>query len=71
MRQFVTFVARKKLFILGHIPPGVTDCLKTWSQNYYKIVNRYESVITAQFFGHTHGDEFEVFYDVDNISAFV
>nr|XP_023022925.1 sphingomyelin phosphodiesterase-like [Leptinotarsa decemlineata] len=30
---------------------------------YYAIISRYESTITAQFFGHTHYDEFEVFYD--------
>lgn len=47
----------------GHIPPGHSDCIKVWSRNYYKIISRYESTITAQFFGHTHYDEFEVFYD--------
>lgn len=34
-----------------------------WSRNYYKIIARYEHTITGQFFGHTHFDEFEVFYD--------
>jgi hypothetical protein len=23
--------------ILGHIPPGHADCLKTWSKNFYKV----------------------------------
>lgn len=27
---------------------------------------RYEATITAQFFGHTHFDEFEIFYDTEN-----
>lgn len=27
------------------------------------ILFRYESTITGQFFGHTHKDEFEMFYD--------
>ncbi|CAL4147603.1 unnamed protein product, partial [Meganyctiphanes norvegica] len=49
--------------ILGHIPPGKWDCLQVWSANYYTIVNRYESTITGQFFGHTHYDEFELFFD--------
>lgn len=53
----------EKVHVLGHIPPGHHDCLKTWSHNYYTIINRYESTITAQFFGHTHFDEFELFYD--------
>lgn len=39
------------------------DCLTPWSWNYYKIINRYESTVTAQFFAHTHLDEFEIFYD--------
>ncbi|TNN79008.1 Sphingomyelin phosphodiesterase [Liparis tanakae] len=47
--------------IIGHIPPGL--CLGSWSWNYYHIVNRYESTVAGQFFGHTHFDEFEMFYD--------
>lgn len=58
-----------KIFIfIRHIPPGHADCLKIWSRNYYKIVQRYESTITAQFYGHTHFDEFEVFYDTNDLS---
>lgn len=48
---------------VGHIPPGASDCMKVWSRNYYQIIERYESTIKAQFFGHTHADEFAVFYD--------
>jgi len=29
--------------------------------------NRYESTIAAQFFGHTHFDEFELFYDTQDL----
>lgn len=57
----------EKVHIIGHIPPGHSDCLKVWSRNYYAIVNRYEATITAQFFGHTHYDEFEVFYDPNDL----
>lgn len=55
--------SNEKVHIIGHIPPGHSDCLKVWSRNYYRIISRYESTITSQFFGHTHFDEFEVFYD--------
>ncbi|KAG8453104.1 hypothetical protein GDO86_004787, partial [Hymenochirus boettgeri] len=55
-----------KVHIIGHIPPGL--CLKSWSWNYYRIVNRYESTITGQFFGHTHVDEFEIFYDEETLT---
>ncbi|XP_049599573.1 sphingomyelin phosphodiesterase [Syngnathus scovelli] len=51
----------EKVHIIGHIPPGL--CLGSWSWNYYHIINRYESTITGQFFGHTHFDEFQMFYD--------
>ncbi|XP_077155095.1 sphingomyelin phosphodiesterase isoform X1 [Ranitomeya variabilis] len=56
----------EKVHIIGHIPPGI--CLKSWSWNYYRIVNRYEASIAAQFFGHTHLDEFEIFYDEETLS---
>ncbi|KAK2828672.1 hypothetical protein Q5P01_019706 [Channa striata] len=51
----------EKVHIIGHIPPGL--CLGSWNWNYYQIVNRYESTIAGQFFGHTHRDEFQMFYD--------
>lgn len=52
-----------RVMIIGHIPPGYNDCLQVWSRNYYRIINRFENVIVGQFFGHTHQDEFEIFYD--------
>ncbi len=30
--------------------------------------SRYESTITGQFFGHTHVDEFEMFYDEETLT---
>jgi sphingomyelin phosphodiesterase len=58
----------EKVHILGHIHPS--SCMDSWSENYYRIVNRYESTITGQFFGHSHSDEFELFYDLkDNKRA--
>ncbi|KAF8793227.1 sphingomyelin phosphodiesterase-like [Argiope bruennichi] len=53
----------EKVHIIGHIPPGEPDCLGVWSSNYNRIINRYESTVTGQFFGHTHSDEFELFFD--------
>ncbi|XP_058792161.1 sphingomyelin phosphodiesterase-like [Phymastichus coffea] len=58
----------EKVHIIGHMPPGQPDCIKVWSKNYYDIINRYEATIMAQFFGHTHFDEFEIFYDSKNLS---
>ncbi|XP_005037125.1 PREDICTED: sphingomyelin phosphodiesterase, partial [Ficedula albicollis] len=56
----------EKVHIIGHIPPA--HCLRSWSWNYYRIVNRFEGTIAAQFFGHTHLDEFELFYDEETLS---
>jgi sphingomyelin phosphodiesterase len=30
----------EKVHVIGHIPPGHSDCLKVWSRNYYNIINR-------------------------------
>ncbi|XP_030055726.1 sphingomyelin phosphodiesterase [Microcaecilia unicolor] len=57
---------KEKVHIIGHIPPA--NCLRSWSWNYYHIVNRYESTISAQFFAHTHLDEFEMFYDEETLT---
>ncbi|XP_026226069.1 sphingomyelin phosphodiesterase [Anabas testudineus] len=56
----------EKVHIIGHIPPGL--CLGSWSWNYYHIVNRYESTIAGQFFGHTHLDEFQMFFDEETMT---
>ncbi|KAM6139813.1 LOW QUALITY PROTEIN: sphingomyelin phosphodiesterase [Pterocles gutturalis] len=58
--------AGEKVHIIGHIPPA--HCLRSWSWNYYRIVNRFEGTIAAQFFGHTHLDEFEMFYDEETLT---
>ncbi|KAL3206823.1 hypothetical protein MRX96_010605 [Rhipicephalus microplus] len=53
----------EKVHIIAHIPPGGSDCLHVWSENYHRILERYESTVRGQFFGHTHNDELEVAYD--------
>lgn len=59
----------EKVYIVGHIPPGIIDCIDIWSQQFYQIVNRYEDTIISMFFGHTHRDQFEVFYTNDTDSS--
>ncbi|OQR77843.1 sphingomyelin phosphodiesterase-like [Tropilaelaps mercedesae] len=55
-----------KVHLIGHIPPGQPDCFSVWSRNFNDIVNRYESTIAGHFYGHTHYDEFAVFFDKEN-----
>ncbi|KAK0094986.1 hypothetical protein PV326_009487 [Microctonus aethiopoides] len=56
----------ESVHILGHIPSGDSTCQHTWSREYRRIINRYSHIITAQFNGHTHNDEFNVFYDLND-----
>jgi len=32
--------AGEKVHILGHIPSGTSDCLRTWSREFHKIIDR-------------------------------
>lgn len=55
--------AKERVYIIGHSPPGDDTCFQDYSNYYYQIVNRYAPhVIAGQFFGHTHRDEFQIFY---------
>ncbi|XP_018009494.1 sphingomyelin phosphodiesterase [Hyalella azteca] len=55
------------VYLISHIPSG-NDCHYTWSREYSKIVSRYEGVIAGIFYGHTHNDQFQMFFDYDNPS---
>ncbi|EYC04462.1 hypothetical protein Y032_0087g2022 [Ancylostoma ceylanicum] len=60
-----------KVHIISHIPPGDNYCLKGWSFNFFEIVKRFENTIAQQFYGHTHNDHFQVYYDPkDNMRPF-
>ncbi|CAH0407380.1 unnamed protein product [Chilo suppressalis] len=56
----------EKVHIIAHIPPGVHDLTYTWTREYNKIVNRFSATIAAEFNGHTHSDEFKIFYSPNN-----
>nr|XP_002130732.2 sphingomyelin phosphodiesterase-like [Ciona intestinalis] len=56
----------EKVQVIGHVPPGKQpDCIESWSFNYIRILERFQHIITAQFFGHTHNDEIELIYNED------
>ena len=52
-----------QVHIMSHIPPGNNDCLSVWSREFAKIIARFEATVAAQFYSHTHNEEFKVFYD--------
>jgi len=64
-------LAGKKVHILSHVPPGNGDCLASWGREFSKIISRFEGTVRAQFYGHTHNDEFAVFYDTEDPSRAV
>ncbi|KAI8600211.1 Metallo-dependent phosphatase-like protein [Dissophora ornata] len=62
--------AGERVWIMGHVPPSLADCLQNWSALYYQAVQRYSPhVIAEQFFGHTHIDEFALYYGPGNKTA--
>lgn len=58
----VAEAAGEKVHILAHIPSGEGSCFKVWAREYSRVVDRFWNTISAQFNGHTHKDEFYVFY---------
>ncbi|RUP40662.1 Metallo-dependent phosphatase-like protein [Jimgerdemannia flammicorona] len=65
MRIFIsqTHTLQKKNALSPDVPPGISDCFRNFAHFYYQIIQRYSPhVIVAQFYGHTHRDEFEIFY---------
>ncbi|XP_023725625.1 sphingomyelin phosphodiesterase [Cryptotermes secundus] len=53
----------EKVHILGHITSD--QCFRTWAREFRRIVSRFENTITAIFKGHTHSDQFNVYYSFD------
>ncbi|CAH0560165.1 unnamed protein product [Brassicogethes aeneus] len=61
----------ESVHILSHIPSGNGNCLHVWSREFNKIVQRFANTITGQFNGHTHTDEFQVYFNQSNPSEAV
>ena len=47
---------------LRHTAGRMRRCNGAWSLNYHKIMVRYESSLIGMFTGHSHDDEYEIFY---------
>lgn len=54
--------AGQRVYIFGHMPLGRPDALWDYSEYFDQIVQRYKATIAAQFFGHTHHDQYEIAY---------
>ncbi|XP_008192876.2 sphingomyelin phosphodiesterase [Tribolium castaneum] len=56
----------ESVHILTHVPTGCSYSLKVWNREYRKILERFANTITGHFNGHTHRDEFLVYYNSSN-----
>lgn len=58
----------ERVWIVGHVLPGWDgySSLDNPTNLFYQIVTRYSHTIAAMFFGHTHEDQFSVFYHNTN-----
>lgn len=52
----------ERVHLISHIPSNDMKCFKGWAREYQKIVEEFSQVIQAVFNGHTHEDEFNVYY---------
>jgi len=64
---FKSQLRNETVHLLGHVPPGHEDCSKVWSREFYKLITKYKDVVKAQFYGHTHFDEFRLYHDPENL----
>ena len=58
--------AKDRVHLIGHVPPDHRECTEFWIFNYVRLMERFSDTITAQFYGHTHRDEFRVVYALDD-----
>jgi len=55
----------EQVLILGHIQPGSGSCWSVWSNQFDRIVNRYEGIIRGMWFGHSHESYYKLTLDPD------
>ncbi|CAG9764587.1 unnamed protein product [Ceutorhynchus assimilis] len=60
----------EKVHILSHVPSSddINSCVKIWSKEFRKIVLRFSDTIVAQFNGHTHMDEFKLYFNASDMT---
>uniref|UniRef100_A0AAG5DFR1 Sphingomyelin phosphodiesterase n=1 Tax=Anopheles atroparvus TaxID=41427 RepID=A0AAG5DFR1_ANOAO len=61
--------ANERVHILAHVPSYDDSCFIGWTREYRKIVERFAHIIVAQFNGHSHVDEFNLYYRRDDPSV--
>ncbi|KAF9542904.1 sphingomyelin phosphodiesterase [Agrocybe pediades] len=54
--------AGQRAWVIAHMPPSSGDALHDQSNYFDQVVQRYKNTIAAQFYGHSHVDEFAIAY---------
>lgn len=54
--------AGQRVWIIGHMPPNRHDTLHDQSNYWDQVVQRYKHIISGQFYGHSHQDQFAISY---------
>ncbi|XP_059468369.1 sphingomyelin phosphodiesterase-like [Neocloeon triangulifer] len=52
----------QKVHILTHVA-GSTKCMPFWQKQFLRLLDRFENTVSAMFYGHTHQEQFAVYYD--------
>ena len=55
-------ILHPQVHLIGHIAPEKKSCNAIWLHNFIQIVTRYQAMIKAQFYGHSHLDEVKIYY---------
>lgn len=53
--------------ILSHVYPGDVEVFRIWGSEFRRIIQRFHPIIKGIFYGHTHYDEFAVYFDVNDL----
>lgn len=51
--------------IVSHAPPGDHSSVSGFGRNFNRVLDRFANTVMAHFYGHTHNDEFELYYDYE------
>jgi len=57
----------RKVYLVAHIEPGADELSQTFSYFISNMTDQYQDEIVASFWGHTHNNEFRLFFKEDEI----
>lgn len=63
--------AEERVWLMGHMPLGTSDSFHDQSGYFDQIIQRFDTTISALFFGHTHQDEFQISYSTPRLPALI